>query len=149
MNTEALLFGRSFIKFYTKICEDVCVKHSLTQLELDVLAFLQNHPTQDTAKDIVEIRMFTKSNVSQAVEQLYKRGFIVGKLDDKDKRKIHLILQPEANDILKDIRILQKKFADSIIKGFSTDEQELLGNFLLRISQNINEGLGKESEING
>lgn len=146
MNTEALLFGRSFIKFYTKICEEICIKHNLTQLELDVLAFLQNHPNQNTAKDIVEIRMFTKSNVSQAVEQLAKRGFIVGETDEKDKRKIHLLLQPETDTILKDIREVRKRFSEVIIKGFSVEEQELLGYFLLRISQNINQGLAKEME---
>ena len=41
---------------YSKCVEGVCVKHSITRMELDILLFLANNPCFDTATDIIEVR---------------------------------------------------------------------------------------------
>lgn len=144
MNSNLLLVDRYFMKFYESFCKDVCKKHQLVQMELDILAFLANHPDHDTASDIVEIRMFTKSNVSGMVEQLIQKGLIERKEDKEDRRKIHLIIKAKATPIIKDIKKMQQQFSENLMIGFTKEEQDLFGEFISRMINNIMNGIGRD-----
>ena len=54
-------------KVYRRFLEPVGEKYDLNRAELDVLLFLANNPSYDTATDIVEYRGLVKSHVSAAV----------------------------------------------------------------------------------
>ena len=51
---------------YASALQPVEQAHGLTRNEIDVLLFLSNNPGYDTARDIVELRMLQKGNVSAA-----------------------------------------------------------------------------------
>ncbi len=74
-NSEVLVGFRNILKYYDSLRRRVCKQHSLSQTEFDVLAFLGNNPGLDTARDIVELRLLPKSNVSVAVESLSSAAF--------------------------------------------------------------------------
>ena len=61
-------------RLYEEQFEEICQKYQITQNEADILAFLANNPDYDTARDIVEIRMITKSYISKSVENLIKKN---------------------------------------------------------------------------
>ena len=48
----------------------------ITRPEADVLLFLYNNPTLNTARDIVYYRGFSKAYVSKAVDPLIRQGMI-------------------------------------------------------------------------
>ena len=82
----------------------------MTQIELDVLLFLANHPGLDTAKDIVEIRRLTKSHVSAAVEGLSQKGYLLRVRRPDNRKLIHLTLLPEAAPVVADGQASQQAF---------------------------------------
>ena len=86
--TDILLLIRGIGKFYDQCMEGVRAKYQMSQMEIKVLNFLHNNPGHDTAAEISELRMLPKGNVSQAVESLIQKGFLMRLPDTKDRRKI-------------------------------------------------------------
>jgi len=123
---------------------NICVKHGLSQTGLDILMFLYNNPDTDTAKDIVELRMLPKANVSKAVEALIHRGFLRRVQDAGDRRLIHLILTEEAQKIMPDIIAVMNAFASQLFKGFTPEQQALYAEMNTHIAQNAIEGLERK-----
>lgn len=117
--------------------KEVCEKYQLTQIEADIISFLQNNPGKDTAKDIAELRMLSKGNVSQAVEQLIQRSLLRRQQDTADRRKIHLSLLPKAEPIIKEIDKIRNEFFASVFWGFSKAERDQYATFNDRLMLNI------------
>ena len=61
---------RQILKRYDQSLGGVCADFGMTRIETDILAFLYNHPQNDTAADVVRMRMLPKGNVSQGVDAL-------------------------------------------------------------------------------
>ena len=107
--TDFLTHIRLTMKLQEQMLKKICEKWQLTITEGKVIAFLYNNPQKDTAADITELRMLSKGNVSQAVENLIQKGFLKRTVDEMDRRKIHLSLLSEADDITKSISSMQKQ----------------------------------------
>lgn len=135
-NTDILISIRKLIKLYEAMLKTVCQHYHLTQIETDIISFLQNNPGRDTAGDIVELRMLSKGNVSQAVENLIQKSLLERSQDQDDRRKIHLSLRPEAKPILEEIQRIREKFLEEIFAGFSEQERELYAEWNDRIRNN-------------
>ena len=88
--TRLTRFLQSFRRFYTGRFAGLAARSGLSMREIDVLLFLANHPGQDTARDAVELRGLSKSQVSQAVEVLTGRGLLARRADGEDRRVVHL-----------------------------------------------------------
>ena len=69
-STHFLVQFRQLNKLYECMLKEICRRHKLTLIETTIISFLYNNPGRDTAADIVELRMLSKENVSQAVELL-------------------------------------------------------------------------------
>ena len=82
-DVEMLDRMRCIVKLYDRLSAKVCEKWKINRTEMDVLAFLNNHPDFDTARDIVEIRMLPKANVSLAVESLIQKGYLARRIDER------------------------------------------------------------------
>ena len=65
-STKILASGQQMKRLYEKQFEDICQRYQLTQNEIDILVFLANNPSFDTASDIVEVRMIAKSYISKS-----------------------------------------------------------------------------------
>ena len=87
MSWDYFTHARTLELLYHKLQSPVLARYQMTQIELDVLLFLANHPGLDTAKDIVEIRRLTKSHVSAAVEGLSRKGYLL-RVRRPDNRKL-------------------------------------------------------------
>lgn len=83
--------------------KEICRRHKLTLIETTIISFLYNNPGRDTAADIVELRMLSKGNVSQAVELLIQKSLLKRIPDENDRRRIHLELLPDAIPITNEI----------------------------------------------
>ena len=78
---EVLIAISHFKRFYSQTFQPLTEKFQLSQLETDVLLFLRNNPEYNTARDIVSMRGFAKSNVSMAVDSLRRKGFLTIQTD--------------------------------------------------------------------
>lgn len=135
--TDLLMSIRRTVKLYESMLKTVCERYQLSAIETDIISFLYNNPTKDTAGDIVELRMLSKGNVSQAVESLIQKGFIRRVHDTKDRRRIHLFLLPEASPVTQSIEQVRSRFQEKAFYGFSEQERELYAALTNRIMQNV------------
>lgn len=138
MKNEMELFEKMYnvTKLYDLLCQQVCGEYHITRTELDVLAFLKNHPGRDTARDIVEIRMLPKANVSQAVESLIQKNYLTRRMDEQDRRRIHLSITEQAAGTVQAIRDMQSKYLGIRFQGFSEIEKSQYEEMILRIYEN-------------
>ena len=83
---------RKFEKYYDRQFLPLLERTGLSMREIHVLLFLANHPGQDTAREVTELRGLAKSQVSQAVEVLTGLGILRRQADGVDRRIIHLAI---------------------------------------------------------
>ena len=135
---DIFTMGQRFNKAYTKIIRQVAEEHQMTKLEIDILLFLNNNPSFDTAKDIVALRALSKSNVSKAVEALHKRGYLQIAEDKKDRRTQHLYIETAASHIVNQAATAQQHFFELLYKGISDEERRILKSVQDKMIQNLN-----------
>ena len=145
-NTETWMGIRGVIKLYEKMLKRVCTEHHLTVIEADVISFLQNNPEKDTAADIVELRMLSKGAVSKAVESLIQKSLLDRRPDQQDRRRIHLILRPEAGPVTESIESVQDEFWNMVLEGFTEEELEEYARFRKKLLNNIDRAMEIEGK---
>lgn len=112
-------------------------EYKLTYNQIDVLIFLMHNKDYNTAKDIVEYIGVSKGLVSRSVDGLIKRGFLTASEDEKDKRKLRLILTEDGNDLVKKIDKYDKEFFSKITLGVSKEEMEAHMSIMKKILNNL------------
>ena len=139
---------RNMSRLYDKFSLPICEREGISKVEMDVLAFLANHPERNTAKDITEMRMLPKANVSQAVEALIQKGFLSRTPDKSDRRKIRLFVTESAEQTVNAVHEMQHGFYESIFEGFSAEECSDFTDAVNKITANASKAL-KGQQQNG
>ena len=115
-------------------------------IEGTIISFLHNHPGKDTAADIVELRMLSKGNVSQAVESLIQKSLLKRSLDPQDRRKIHLSLTPKAQPMIESLENLWQEFEDQVFFGISEEEKALFDRLNDQIRENTKYAMARRDK---
>ena len=131
-------------KLYSRCVGDVCVRHRISRMELDILLFLANNPLYDTATDIVDIRYLSKSQVSASIRLLEECGYIRKEYTGGNRKTAHLKICEAAAEILRDGKAAQEKFLSIMMEDFSPDEQICMKQYYDRIYHNISRYLKEE-----
>lgn len=134
--TDHLMQFRRIAKLHEHMLKKLCEPYGLSLLEGTVLCFLHNNPDKDTATDIVELRMLSKGNVSQAVESLCLRGFLKRTTDETNRRRIHLSLLPAAQPLTEEMDRMMVQFKDALFIDFTPEEMQCFFSFCQRIVEN-------------
>lgn len=140
---ETMIIGRCFKRIYDRQMTVVCNAYGLTHMELDVLMFLYNNTGYDKASDLVELRSFTKSNVSKAVESLTARNYLEGTVDPHDRRIIHLKIRPEAMEAAESGKKAQNAVLEILFNGVTKEEQAAIDVIFSKMAKNIKEEMDK------
>lgn len=140
-NFEILLSGQQFKKLYEKQICPILKKYNLTKIEIEILLFLQQNRLYDTAKDIVELKSYTKSHVSKATDSLMKNGYLIRKLDEHDRRSIHLQVAQKAQPIVKEALQLRSSLFALLYKDITNEEKKVLEQIAGKMAVNIKEAL--------
>lgn len=122
---------------YSKCVENVCEKHHITRMELDILLFLANNPRYDTAADMIEIRYLSKSQVSASIKILEKEGYLQKKYAPGNRKTAHLILRDRASGIIADGRAAQERFMAVMFRDISKEEIDIMKKCNAQILKNI------------
>jgi MarR family transcriptional regulator for hemolysin len=117
--------------------DELIKEEKITQIEIDVLAFLHNNPEYKCAQDIVDIRGISKAHASLAIEKLVQKGYLVRKPCENNRRKNTLIITEKANDIVSKISKIQEKYSEIYFKDISHKEKEEFNTILRRMYKNI------------
>lgn len=120
-----------------KIFEDIFQKYNLTSNEVDILIFLKEN-TDDTATNIVNELLFTKSHVSLSVENLTKKGYITKYVDERNKKMVHLELTDKSIPILEETTVKKKKFMDLMFEHISEEDKKVMEKVFKQMNENVN-----------
>ena len=131
---------------YASCVGEICVKHGITRMELDILLFLANNPLYDTATDIVEIRYLSKSQVSSSIKLLEEHGYIRREYAQDNRKTAHLRVCEAAAPIIRDGRRAQENFLDVMLQGFTENEIENMKRYFDQMWNNIDSFLKERTE---
>lgn len=119
--SKILMDMKNVIDFYNKLSAEAAEKSGITKPEADILIFLNNNPSFDTAKDISKLKGFSKAYVSKAVEPLFKKGLITIEVDSADRRCQHIKITEKATPIVAILHEMQVDFIDKITDGIDPE----------------------------
>lgn len=140
---ETLLHGQQFKKLYEKMSNLITMKYGLHKIEIEILLFLKQEE-RDTARDIAEVKYFSKAHISRAIEHLMECGYLTGSLDAQDRRCVHLSLTGEAEPVCKELLALRRELMETIFQGVTEEEKKVMRQVARKITDNINAELAKE-----
>ena len=126
-----------FRRYYENSFQDLLEEFGLTRLEAVILLFLHNNPDFNTARDIVELRGLSKSNVSTALEALRLRQYLTIRPDPDSRRVRRIFLREEKRDIVEALARRQQETLGRLTDGFSPEELAEMQRYLDRMEENI------------
>lgn len=134
--TEILYSVKNINDLYYNLSVKVANECGITKPEADILAFLNNNPSCDTAKDIVKLKGFSKAYVSKAVEPLILKELIKVEVDKYDRRCQHLKLTEKSKPIVIKLYDMKNEFVEKITKGIDPKDIEKYIEVMQLFSQN-------------
>ena len=137
--------AQSIKKMYDSLYDDLRIKYGLTMNEIMFLLYLDKHKMKNTAREIVEDLMVTKSHISKSVDSLAKENIIIRVQDTYDRKVIRLYINETANDLLEDLKRREKFIDNNIIQGVTEEEFEIFSNVLEKMKGNISNILEKSN----
>lgn len=145
LQRDYLTFSKKFMHVYESYCAASCRKYHLNQSSFDLILFLSNNPSLNTAKDICEIRGLKKGIVSVTIDRLVSECYLIRENDPSDRRIQRLFLTGKCDPIVRGGRQMQRQFFEAVTAGLSEEELNLFESLAQKIKQNIIE-MEKEIE---
>ena len=97
---ESILQGGQFKKLLDVQSAELRQKYDMKKAELEILYFLSRCGGHNTSKDIHAQLMMNRGHISQAVDSLCRRRYIVAIPDQNDRRYIHYEILDSAKEIV-------------------------------------------------
>ena len=120
--SDLLTTQRKFMYLYESFCIPLCKKYQLNQSDLDMMLFLANNPSYNTARDVCEIRGMKKGIVSVTTERLVKQGYLIRENDSADRRIQRLYLTKLCQEIVTEGKQMQRHFLEAITSELTEEE---------------------------
>ncbi|MCI6188603.1 MAG: MarR family winged helix-turn-helix transcriptional regulator [bacterium] len=130
-------------KLYDNSFDDLRIKYGLTMNEIMFLLYLDKNKANNTASEIVENLVTTKSHISKSIDSLAKRNIIIRIQDELDKKIIRLYISDTANDLLYDLRTREEIINRTITKGIPKDDLENFNRVLEQMKKNVYDLINK------
>ena len=134
---ESILQGGQFKKLLDEQSAELRQKYNLKKAELEILYFLSRCGEHNTSTDIHYQLMMNKGHISQAVDSLCRRSFIVAIPDKEDRRYIHYEILDSAQEIVEEMARRREETNRKIFEGISEEELRVFGEVSAKIRNNI------------
>ena len=129
-------FSRQFRSHYDRQFLPFLERWDLSMREVHVLLFLANNPDLDTARDVVVYRGLSKSQVSQAVDTLCRRGFVTRQADAADRRVVHLSITDRGTPPAQEAQRQQALCGQRLLSGLAPQERREFLRLLEKVLDN-------------
>lgn len=130
-------FARKIEVAYHIQCKKICKQFNLKQTGFDILMFLANNPQYNHARDIVEIRKIKANLVSIHIDQLVNDGYLSRVNVKGDRRKIKLVLNDKANEVVLAGKSFQENFIEEIFKDIDDNHLNIFKEVLKEMDKNL------------
>ena len=134
---ETMLQGGQFKKLIEEQSMDLRHKYDIKKAELEILYFLSRCGTHNTSTDIHHQLMMNRGHISQAVDSLCKRRYIVAIPDKNDRRYVHYEILESAQTIISELAKKREKMNAQIFEGISEEELRVFRSVSNKIRKNI------------
>ena len=145
-------------KIYDNSYDYLRKKYGLTMNEIMFLLYLDKHEKKNSAREIIDDLMTTKSHISKSIDSkevlidelkknisLAKENIIIRIPDEYDKKIIRLFINNKADNILNDLRQREKEITKVITKDISEEDKATFKKVLEQMQKNCSDLL-KQNE---
>lgn len=139
MNEKLLLLlkGLEFKRFMEKEFLEIRKKYDLKTVEIEVLCYLTCCQQANTPTDIYRHLRLNRGHISQAIDRLYRRGYLLAEPDMDDRRIMHYTVNAEAEEVVKGIAVVRREMDVKLFEGVSEEEIQVLLEIMGKIGDNI------------
>lgn len=141
---ESIIFTNlsKFKKLYEKKLCKIYEKYDLRKIDMEIVVYLGNCGSEDTARDIANTNMFTKGHISQSIKRLAELGFVEINPDRKDKRVQHLKLTENVKPMIEELKKEKDNVATCVFAGITDEENQMLAQVFDKMCANIMKEMG-------
>ncbi|WP_394282949.1 MarR family winged helix-turn-helix transcriptional regulator [Frisingicoccus sp.] len=136
---DIILQGGQFKKLLEEQSTELREKYNMKRAELEILYFLSKCGTHNTATDIYHQLMMNRGHISQAVDSLCRKNYLIAIPDKNDRRYIHYEISDFAKELVTEMTSRREAMNSMILKGVSEEELKVFREVSEKIRNNINE----------
>ena len=136
---DIILQGGQFKKLLEEQSTELREKYNMKRAELEILYFLSKCGTHNTATDIYHQLMMNRGHISQAVDSLCRKNYLIAIPDKNDRRYIHYEISDFAKELVTEMTSRREAMNSMILKGVSEEELKVFREVSEKIRSNINE----------
>ena len=136
---DIILQGGQFKKLLEEQSTELREKYNMKRAELEILYFLSKCGTHNTATDIYHQLMMNRGHISQAIDSLCRRNYLIAIPDKNDRRYIHYEISDFAKELVTEMTSRREAMNSMILKGVSEEELKVFREVSEKIRNNINE----------
>lgn len=147
MNIEKNLRGGKFKRLLEKAMADAKNKTNLNRLELEVIYLLSHYEEITTLTDICQYTQMNKGHMSTTLDNLVKKGYVVCRRDDKDRRYVKYELTAASDQICQEMETLWSEVTSKVVEGIDEESLAVFNRVSEQISHNIDRLLEQDQEL--
>lgn len=133
LREELILLMHEMLSINQSIMKESDYSAFLSMCEQDItIISMVSSNEQITAKEISDTLKVSKTTVVSAVDRLEKRGFLIRKVDEQDKRRRYLFLTDSGKEVNKQHMEYEDKYISSIADLWNEADQKELAKILQR-----------------
>ena len=135
--SEMFVNTARFLDAYHAVMQPLCTEAKLPPAALDIILYLANNPSYNTAKDICRHKGLKPSIVSFHVDRLVTDGYLERREVPGDRRKPALVCTAKAAPLIARGRELQHAFAVELGRGLAPEDLEHFRRCVAVFDRNI------------
>ena len=134
---EMILKGGQFKKLLEEQSLELRQKYDMKKAELEILYFLSHSGMHDTSTDFHQQLLMNRGHISQAVDSLCRRRYIIVSPDTNDRRYVHYKISDSAREIVVELTKRREEMNQKILEGISEEELRVFREVSEKIRKNI------------
>ena len=135
---DVILQGGQFKKLLEEQSAELRKKYNMKRAELEILYFLSKSGEHNTSTDIHRQLMMNRGHISQAVDNLCRRNYIIAIPDKNDRRYVHYEISDHAKELITEMTSRREAMNQKILEGVSEEELKIYREVSEKIRNNIN-----------
>lgn len=139
---EIALKGSEFKRVLENHFERIKRKYNLKKVDIEVLYYLSEYEEDNTPTDIHRRLKINRGHVSQAIDSLIKKEYIIALPDSDDRRCMHYTVSEDAKGIIEEIKTLKRDFDMEIFNGITEEEVDFYKKITYKIMKNLDHMIG-------
>ncbi len=110
------------------------------------LNIIEAHPNEYTSSQIADLLKITRPSVTEKINQLCKKGYILRTQSETDKRVFYLSINPESPKDYESTASYEEELERDVLAKFGEEKVDLLCEMIEYLSGLLSENITEENE---